>query len=260
MLYTTSQILQEFAYPLNVALLLLLFAGFLRWRGRPRGAWLAGSASFLILYIAGTTAAIDPLLMRMEAFAPPRAIAQYENADAIVVLGGSVNPSRWPRLGPEELGGARLACGVRLFRAGKAPLVVAAGGLPYFDADGHERSEADDIAELLVDLGVPATVILKENRSRNTYENAVYTRELLAGRQVRRILLVTNALHLRRATALFAAQGFEVIPVPNSYLAVTPKYRWDIRMFLPNPLTLVRATYLVKEAIGFAAYRAMGKL
>src|SRR5690606_30182135 len=77
--------------------------------------------------------------------------------------------------------------------------------------------ETDAMTELLVALGVPEEAILPEDRSRNTYENALYVRELLAQADSNEIVLVTSALHMPRSVAIFERQGFSVTPAPVDY-------------------------------------------
>ena len=103
----------------------------------------------------------------------------------------------------------RLVHAVALYKAGKAPVILVTGG----SAQG-DRSEAQVMRDILEVMGVPRGVILMEERSRNTHDNAVYSTELLQQRELRRILLVTSAFHMRRALALFEGRGLEVIPAP----------------------------------------------
>lgn len=259
MLYVVGKFLQEFIYPLNLVLLLGAVALVQQVRGKRRMAGIAMAAAMLLLLVASTPVFVDPFLLGLESFAPSRPISEYPSAGAIVLLGGSVNPTRPPRHEPEELGGNRVLPAARLYRHGKAKLVLVSGGLAYPDKDGEPRTEADDMAELLVDMGVPSMAILKESESRNTYENAVLSAKLLKERGIREILLVTSALHQRRAAALFRAQGLEVVPVPNSFSAAPP-IRGDLRQWTPSPHTLSKSTALLKEVVGYIAYRLLGKL
>ena len=135
--------------------------------------------------------------------------ADPASAPAVVVLGGGTLPATPPRTAV-ELGGAgdRLLEAARLYRAGKAPRIVVSGG-----RIGWSRThspESTDMAEVLEFLGVPRAAILQEPRSRNTYENAIETRRLLAAEGIDRVLLVTSALHMPRAVALFRGAGFDV--------------------------------------------------
>lgn len=99
--------------------------------------------------------------------------------------------------------------GVRLYKAGLAPLIVFSGA-----AFGGPRAEADAAAQLARDLGVPGEQIIAETSPRTTREEAARISRRLESRAIRRILLVSDSEHLIRAVALFEQVGFEVLPAP----------------------------------------------
>jgi uncharacterized SAM-binding protein YcdF (DUF218 family) len=133
--------------------------------------------------------------------------ARLEPADGIVVLGSSV-------MSDGTLSGTslrRAVHGIRLFRQGLAPLLIFLGD-PGRDGGPTESAVR---AALARDLGVPDPAILIAT-AQTTREEAEKTRVLLQGRDVRRILLVSEGRHLTRARALFERAGFEVLPAPSS--------------------------------------------
>lgn len=143
------------------------------------------------------TPMIDRVAKVLEA--PLRISHPLETLDAIVVLGAPLRRSG--KLSP--IIAERIAAAAALYHAGGARLVVATGGTTH----GAPRSEADAIAEGLRAAGVPD--VLVENRSRTTAENAALTAELVASLGVRRIWVVTQPFHGRRAARLFSRAGFE---------------------------------------------------
>jgi uncharacterized SAM-binding protein YcdF (DUF218 family) len=123
----------------------------------------------------------------------------FEPLDVIVVLGAPLGP-----------GGAlsrvlaeRVEAAAALWRAGGAPIVLASGGTTH----GAPRAEADAIAEALRAQGIDD--VLLERDSRTTAENAQYVARMLAATGARRIWLVTQPFHGRRAARLFRAAGLE---------------------------------------------------
>jgi uncharacterized SAM-binding protein YcdF (DUF218 family) len=134
-----------------------------------------------------------------------RPVPRLEAADAIVVLGGWVEPDG--ALSPESL--ARVTQGIRLSKARLAPLIVFSGA-----AFGDRPAEAEVAARLARDLGVPSEQILTETGARTTREEATRIARRLEARAVRRILLVTGSDHLTRAVPLFERVGFDVLPAP----------------------------------------------
>ena len=126
-------------------------------------------------------------------------------AQGIVVLGSSVSEDGI--LGDESL--RRALQGILLYRMGLAPKILFLGyAAPGFPAEAQVR------AELAQALGVPAEAVLVENLARTTREEAVLAAKALQGQGIRRILLVTDEIHLVRARRLFARAGFEVLPAP----------------------------------------------
>ncbi|MCP5368186.1 MAG: YdcF family protein [Hyphomicrobiales bacterium] len=120
--------------------------------------------------------------------------------DAIVVLGAAVLADGRP----SQALARRVRGGAAHFHAGAAPWLVLSGG-----AVGHATPEAVVMADLARGLGVPAAALVLEDRSRNTYENALNTRAIAAARGWRRLLVVTDSFHLPRALYIFRKIGME---------------------------------------------------
>jgi uncharacterized SAM-binding protein YcdF (DUF218 family)/lysophospholipase L1-like esterase len=120
--------------------------------------------------------------------------------DAIVVLGaGVVGPCL-----PNDHAVRRTLLGVRLWREGRGPVLVFTGGRPR----GHPCAIGDIMADLARELGVPGDRIVVEAKSRNTHENASFSAPVLRGLGARRLLLVTDRMHMKRATGAFEHEGF----------------------------------------------------
>lgn len=123
-------------------------------------------------------------------------------ADAIVALSASVSASCTPN--GHSLRRALLAA--RLYREGRAPLVLFSGGL-----SGSPRCPvAEVMAGVARDAGVPAEAIRVETTSTSTSENAERSAPILRSLGAERVLLVTDKLHMRRAQACFTTLGFHV--------------------------------------------------
>jgi uncharacterized SAM-binding protein YcdF (DUF218 family) len=129
---------------------------------------------------------------------PLRVADPFEKLDAIVVLGSPLTPSGELSTVLAE----RVDAAAALYHRGGAPLVVATGG----KTRGARRSEADAIAEGLVATGVHDLFV--EDEALTTADNARLTAELLLP-SARRIWLVTQPFHGRRAALLFRRAGFE---------------------------------------------------
>jgi len=122
-----------------------------------------------------------------------------ERLDAIVVLGAPL--ARDGSL--TQVLAERVAATAELYHAGGAPLVLASGGATH----GASRAEGDVLAEALHAAGVPDVIV--ERDSKTTVENARFSAKLLADRGVRRIWLVTQPFHGKRAAFVFRRAGLE---------------------------------------------------
>ncbi|HXF63551.1 MAG TPA: YdcF family protein [Caldilineaceae bacterium] len=257
-----SKLLPLFIYPLGLASLLLVAALVVR---RPR--WQRGlAAAALALLLLFSNQPVAHLLVRSLEWRYLPA-GELPQAEAIVLLGGGTRPALPPRPASEmNEAGDRMVYAAQLYQAGKAPLVVVSGG--FIEFLGSTVPEAEAMQQLLERLGVPGEAILQEDRSRNTYENAVFVRELLDERGIRRILLVTSALHMPRSVSIFERQGFEVIPAPADFLVTwTPEGQGaDVGVggrllaLLPSAESLELSTRALKEYIGTVVYRLRGWL
>jgi uncharacterized SAM-binding protein YcdF (DUF218 family) len=119
----------------------------------------------------------------------------------------------------------RIHAAAGLYRDGLAPLVIISGGDPTVHST---RQPADFMAQFAHELGIPPSAILLEKESENTHSSAMHVAALCRRRGIERILLVTDAVHMRRAVSAFRAQHLSVSPVPADPWALnweTPQIR-----------------------------------
>jgi uncharacterized SAM-binding protein YcdF (DUF218 family) len=141
-----------------------------------------------------------------------------------------------------------------LYRQGPRSTVIVCGGL--LDPEDLGGPLADLMRDHLIELGVAPEDIVTESNSRSTFENAPLASPLLRERGIRRIRLVTDGLHLTRATRCFLAQGFEVIPAASSYQAT--KFNWSLLTFVPNAKAAVTFEAAAHEWVGMIVYWMQG--
>jgi uncharacterized SAM-binding protein YcdF (DUF218 family) len=163
-----------------------------------------------------------------------------ERADAIVVLaGGGVMLSG--QLTDSSL--RRTVRGIALYRDGLAPLLVLSG------AEGR-TSESAARSVLAGKCGVPDTAILASSAGHTTHEEIAALQPLLKARGVRRLILVTDGAHMRRAMGLVRDAGFEVLAAPVSEVETPTR---------PEPrLRLLRAA--LREGLALVYYHIAGYL
>lgn len=240
--------------PLGTSLLLggLAWWG-LRFRWPRLSRWLVTTAVLWLWFWAMPWASVA-LRFQLEQQHPSRGLQDLPAAEAIVVLGGALDP---PRIGRPEMdfGSAadRLWYAARLYHAGKAPLIVLSGG---GDPAVSLMSEAQAMRTVLTTLGVPAAAMLLDAESANTRQNAANTAVLLRQRGRNHILLVTSALHMERARQHFAAQGLKVEVAPTDFEA-TPEPLKLVHL-LPDAEALTGSAGAFKELAGQWVNRLIG--
>ena len=219
----------------------------LAWHRRFRSSMALAALAFVWLWVWSMPMVSHWLGSAIESQYPLVPMAAVAQAPAIVVLGGAVSP---PPIGGSEIdlnsAADRVWYGARLFHAAKAPMLILSGG---YDPERHAYSEARAMAAFMADLGVPVQALVLEEQSRNTRQNAAYSAALLKARGIDRILLVTSALHMPRAVALFTAQGLQVIPAPTDFEASQAPPS-GVLAWLPDALALDGNGRALKELVG----------
>ena len=261
-----SKLLPMFVYPLGLASILLILALLISYNRKASSILVV--AALAILWLCSTTGFSNLLARSLELqYLPPEEIPP---ANIMVVLGGGTEPATSPRTTVELNGaGDRVIYAAQLYQEGKAgQILLSGGGIEW--QDSGSTTPADDMATILLQLGVPQEALIIENESRNTYENALYTRELLDEQEteVGPILLVTSAMHMPRAVALFEKQGLEVIPLPVDFsvtenvaaASTADGFISKLLDILPNASNLSLTTNAMKEYLGYAIYKFRGWL
>ncbi len=273
MFVVLSKIIPPFIYPLGLACLLVVAALLLSRRRRWQQASLLFALALLWFSSTRWTAAILARSLEWQ-YLPPPVLQQIPPGgftqpvvDVIVVLGGGTSPALPPRPLVDINGaGDRVIYGAYLYKQGAAPHLLLSGG--NIDWLSVGETPAQDMAKLMALMEVPQEALWLETKSRNTYENAAFSWDFLSQKGIRRIMLVTSAMHMPRAAALFRHQGFEVIPAPTDYsitetdwqsmLSASPPAQ--LLNLLPSAGDLATTSSVMKEYLGIFVYRLRGWL
>ena len=248
-----SKIATLLIYPLSLSLLGLVLAALLRRRGSNTLASLLTLVAVLWLYFCSTEWGASTLMTPLEAAYPAFTDEELPRAEAIVVLGGAINgETRFGQDGDFNHAAERLWRAATLYLADKAPLLVLSGGTRV---EG-ELPGSHLMAEKLVSIGLPRDALLQESESRTTRENGQQSYALLRQRDIQHILLVTSASHMRRASAVFVAQGFAVTAVATDHQ--TPLRVGPVPGWLPTVERLGRSTQAIHEWVGYWVYDRLG--
>jgi uncharacterized SAM-binding protein YcdF (DUF218 family) len=116
-------------------------------------------------------------------------------------------------------------------------------------------------------MGVPDSALVQEPTSRNTRENAVNTKQIMDQQGIRKILLVTSALHMPRSLKIFQKLGIDTIPTPTDFLS-SDRERQQFQNTteaitlnaLPDAERLRNTTRVLKEYLGIGIYWLRGWL
>ena len=255
MTFTVSKLFWDLFAPGNF-LLLLAVAGLclrpLRRRRRVGGlllsAGLGGLVALAVLPLGQW--ALEPLEARFPMTPVPARV------DGVVVLGGGVDSRTSDAIGRPAMNaaGERMTEMVALARRFPDAKIVFSGGSGLVLRPDLE--EARWVETLAGELGVPAGHLLVESDSRNTWENALYTKALVQPRPDETWLLVTSAWHMPRAVGSFRAAGWTVVPWPVDYRSHTDDAQ-ILGIRLRGGLEAFETA--AREWLGLTAYHLLGR-
>ena len=253
--FWTSKLVWMLLRPDSLLLILLLTALVLRKRKRPRAArWLLMSLS-VALFMAALFPVDEwlfyPLETRFQTNPP-----LPESVDGILCLGGGEDAKRSSLWEQVEFGDSaeRLISFLMLAqRYPQAKLVFTGGSGNIFD---QSSSGATVAKRLFHDLGLDPSRLILESESRNTYENALYSKALVEPKAGETWILVTTAWHMPRSVGVFRKQDWSVLPYPVDHWTQPGelmRVQFDLFGHLRN------LQHGAKEWVGLLAYYVTGK-
>lgn len=249
-----TKIFSLLVYPLSLGVLFLVLALVGQLRGNRGAAAIWSFVALALLYGTSTEYGANALMRPLEARYPAFAPEELPKADMVVLLGGAIEgESLFGRGGDLNQAADRMVTAVELYNRGLAPGIVISGG-----ARVGLRDEAGLMAEKLALLGVPQTALTLESQSRDTYQNAINTAGMLKDMGREHILLVTSGAHMRRAVAVFKAQGLKVTAVATDHQI--PRHPPLVPGWLPTVQRLERSTLAIHEWVGMWFYDLTGRL
>lgn len=248
MLFILSKVLWAFTSP-GAILLWLLVIGMLLGKRRA-GRWFTtiGTLGFVaIVVLPVSTGMMAPLENRFPPPNPPPA-----HVDGIIVLGGAIDLGESTARGIPSLNDAaeRMTAFVTLARKYPDARLIFTGGEGTLEH--YPLTEADVARRLFGDLGLDIHRVVFEDQSRNTFENAIYSKRLMQPKPGETWLLITSAWHMPRSVGIFRAAGWPVVAWPVGY-----KTGGGEHFSLTENLGM--ALCAAHEWIGMAAYRLLGR-
>jgi uncharacterized SAM-binding protein YcdF (DUF218 family) len=183
---------------------------------------------------------------------------KVENYEIGVVLSGMAEYNKDLKVLSARRGIDRIWQTISLYKNGKIKKILISGDSGYVIRKGLH--EADQLKEVLVKWGIPAEDIIVENKSKNTYENAQFTGDLLRQyKYKKKFLLITSALHMPRAAACFKKQNLEFdVFTTDHYSMKNTEFTFD--QLIPSISCFVMWEVYLKEVIGYTVYSLRGYL
>jgi uncharacterized SAM-binding protein YcdF (DUF218 family) len=212
--------------------------------------------SIALLAICGFSPLGNLVLYPLESRFPPWD-ATHGAPDGIVVLGGAIDPdvSAAHETAAFTHAADRMIAAAALARQYPNARIIFSGGSANLISD--DAREADYAAEVFERLGIPRERLTMERRSRNTQENAEFSKAIAAPKSGERWLLLTSAFHMPRSVGLFRKAGFTIEPCPVDWRVGR---RADLLSFSIVAVEgLARVDTGIREWIGLMAYRISGK-
>lgn len=252
MFFILSKLLYILISPFNWLLLLIIWAFATKNKGRKKQLTIASICIFLFFS--------NPYLIHKITLGwqvNQKVLATNEQYQVGILLAGFVGFEMKTSQG--FYGGAsdRFIQAVRLYKLGHLKKILITGGSGSIWRQQYK--EADFVKEQLVQMGVAQADVLSENKSRNTFENAINSKKILDSLQLKgSFLLITSAMHMKRSQQVFTKAGIVTTAYPCNFNALNnPQLFWNA--IIPSYKSFEGWDNFLKEAVGLLVYKLTGK-
>jgi uncharacterized SAM-binding protein YcdF (DUF218 family) len=252
MFFYLSKLLAFAISPLVWVFALLLWALLTRREDRRKKLLIWGLAVF---YFFGNPFVVDECFRQWEPVTPDVDLGS-ENYDAAIVLGGIGSVDM--RLEKINFGYScdRLFQALPLYYKGRVKRIIFTGGSGSIEFP--EKKEGVYVAKYLQSIHFPDSGFIIEPHSRNTFENAVFTKKITDSLGVKNVLLITSAFHMRRSLAIFEKAGYKnITPYATNRVSGARRFTPD-HLLLPNAEAFLSVQLLIHEWIGYLTYKLRG--
>lgn len=199
-------------------MVLIIIGTFLLWINRTKFARILLTIGSVGLLVLGFSPLGQAVILPLEERFPRADLTQISDPSGIIILGGGVDPRISKSRGQATMNaaGERVIAGIQLQRQFPSSKLIYSGGA------GGENPEQDSEAYqfrqyFLPIFGIPPQNVVFEHHSRNTFENAWFTKKLLAPGADQTWIIVTSAYHMPRAIGAFRKAGFLALAWPTDY-------------------------------------------
>lgn len=253
MFFYLSKLLAFLFSPLFWVFVLLLYSFRTKIEGRAKRLRIG---AVILLYVCSNSFVVDECFRQWEPVTPDYDLMSTRYEGAIVLGGiGSIDQRlKKINFGPS---GDRLFQTLALYHKGRIKKIIFTGGSGSIEFP--EKKEGIYVRRYLNAIHIPDSALIVESESKNTYENAIFTKKLLDSLQIRgTFLLVTSGYHMPRAMAVFKKAGFEnLVSYVTNRFSGQRRYTFD-HLLIPNPGALFSLEFLIHEWIGVITYKLKG--
>ncbi len=246
-----SKFLASLFLPPGLIIILIISSIILIVLNKKRKGLILSFVTAIIVYNLSIEPVKNALLSPLENEFPFPENIKHLQCEAIVVLGGGIirgSPDSNGKAAPSRSTLKRLYMAYRVWKYNKKPIIVSGGTVYYHNGE----VEADVMEKTLVDLGIPKKYIIKEGKSRNTFENVSNIKSILEEKDVRLVCLITSAYHMPRSVYVFYAFNINAYPVPTDYLMDKKPLGWY--SFIPKADNFFYSFLALKEYLGIFYY------
>ena len=255
MFFILSKILAFIIAPYTWLFFGLLFTLKKVWN-TPFKKWVLGLTIFT--YVISNSFLMDEIVRAWE-YCDDDIYLKSTQYDMAIVLGGMSRIDERQNKADFNFSGDRLFQTLELYHKGRVKKLFITGGSGSISHPEHR--EALYIKKYLKNIAIPDSNIIIESNSKNTYENAVFSKHILDSMQFKgSVLLVTSSFHMRRALAIFNKAGYKnITPFVTNKITGERKFEFDY-CFIPNVEAVFSLNLILHEMAGYLTYKIKGYL
>jgi uncharacterized SAM-binding protein YcdF (DUF218 family) len=248
LIYFVKFLYSTFLFPPGIIIVGLFFLCVYLYKKQPNAAKVVGIFT-LVFYLCTISLVSDRLIGNLEGkYQVPKPVS----GDVIIMLGGGATLDTPNVNGLGHLSGFaanRLLTSAQLYQLLQVPIMISGGKV--LETTG---CEAEIAKVILMGLGVPEDKIIVENKSLNTTENAMFSKELMNANGFIHPILVTSAFHMQRSVLQFEKVQTTVLPYPTDY-QTNVEHKFQPHQLWPSANALLTTSLALKEYVGILAIK-----
>ncbi len=258
MFFYASKIIWFFLQPSALLLVIFVFGLFIYRRGRKKIAMRMIIAAVAIYAVAGVSPLANAIMLSLEQKYSQPELKEGERIEGIIILGGVIDSlvsGTRNEIALNEAAERLTEAAALAYRFPDARIVISGGDGALIYKSGDEATIAKAFFSR---IGIDPARISLETDSKNTWQNAIFTKRLVDPKPGERWLLITSAFHMHRAVGTFRAAEFDIIPWPVDFRT---RGMEDLMRFSHAPsMAWRRIDLATKEWIGLIAYYLTGRI